>query len=165
MLGKIDSLFGRLGEYSRDFSWLVFRLLGASMFMTHGYAKLFSEDAVPITGAGMTTIRIGELINFAMPMEINAFFIAGVIEFFGGLLIFIGLWTHLAAFAALMMMIMAYLTAHLAWYPTLNGGELAAMYLISMLIIFSAGPGTVSVDNWLAERRQEKQQKKMDKLK
>lgn len=162
MIGKIDSLFGRMGENLKDFSWLAFRMLSSAMFMTHGFSKLFGETPQPMTGGGMTSINIGELISYPLPMEINALFIAGVVEFFGGALILIGLWTHLAAFIALVIMIMAYLTAHLAWFPTLNNGELAAMYILSYLVIFSFGPGQISLDTWLSVRRQEKRQAKAD---
>jgi len=57
---------------------------------------------------------------------------------------------------------MAYLTAHIAWFPTLNNGELAAMYFVTFLLIFAFGPGRYSADTWLAVRRQEKRKDKMD---
>jgi putative oxidoreductase len=110
----------------------------------------------------MTTINIGEMISLPIPLGINALFIAGVIEFFGGLLIMLGLWTRLAAFFAALLMLMAYLTAHLAWFPTLNRGELAAMYFLAYLIILTVGPGSYSVDSWREIRRQEKRQEILD---
>ena len=162
MIGKIDNLFGRMGENLKDSSWLVFRVMSSAMFMTHGYAKLLGENPQPITGGGMTNIAIGDLFSYPLPMEINALFIAGVVELVGGGLIAIGLWTHLTAFIAFFIMVMAYLTAHLAWFPTLNNGELAAMYILTYLILFSYGPGQYSVDTWLSVRRQEKRQAKAD---
>jgi|TARA_B110000444_G_scaffold78078_1_gene73853 putative oxidoreductase len=59
------------------------------------------------------------------------------VEFFGGLLILIGLWTHLAALFATFTMLIAYLTAHAARFQTLNNGELAAMYFTAFLVIFT----------------------------
>ncbi|GJM13012.1 MAG: hypothetical protein DHS20C12_14150 [Pseudohongiella sp.] len=162
MLGKINSLFGGMAENSKEWAWTLFRLLSSAMFMTHGYAKLFGENPQPFMGGGMTTINIAELVSWPIPMEINALFIAGVIELFGGLFIAIGLWTHLMALLAALLMIMAYLTAHLAWFPTLNNGELAAMYFLTYLVIFSFGPGPYSADTWLSVRRQEKRKDKMD---
>ncbi len=79
MIGKIDSLFGRLGENLKDTSWLIFRILCSAMFMTHGFGKLFGDNPQPMTGGGMTSINIGELISYPLPMEINALFIAGVV--------------------------------------------------------------------------------------
>ena len=88
-----------------------------------------------------------------MPFDINALFLAGSIELVGGALILIGLWTHLEALIAALDMVMAYLIAHLAWFPTVNNGELAAMYFFSFLIIFCMGPGKISLDAWLEARQ------------
>ena len=134
-------------------SWLLFRVLGAAMFMTHGYPKLFGENAQPFRYEGMTTVNIGDVIIFEMPMFINALFIAGVIEFVGGALILIGFLTRLTAFLAALLMVMAYLTAHLAWFPTLNNGELAAMYFLMFFLLSAYGPGPISVDAMLSRRR------------
>ena len=106
-------------------------------------------------------MNIGDVISFPMPFEVNALFLAGSIELFGGLLILVGLWAHLIAFVAMLNMLMAYLIAHIAWFPTLNNGELAAMYFLTYLILFTFGPGPVSADYWLAERRREKHKEKM----
>lgn len=165
MLGKIDRLFGRMGDNLKDLSWLVFRMLSSAMFMTHGFGKIFGDNPQPMTGGGMTSISIGDLFSYPLPLEINALFIAGVVELFGGGLILIGLWTHVIAFIAMIIMIMAYLTAHLAWFPTLNNGELAAMYILTYLLIFSFGPGQYSTDTWLSVRRQEKRKSEADKMK
>ena len=162
MLGKINSLFEGAAEESKEWTWTLFRVLTSAMFMTHGFGKLFGENPQPPMGGGMTSVNIADFISFPMPMEINALFIAGVVEFFGGLLILIGLWTHLAALVAVFIMLMAYLTAHLAWFPTLNNGELAAMYFIAFLVVFTFGPGPYSADSWLSVRRQEKRKDKMD---
>ena len=165
MLGKINSLFENIAENSQDWTWTLFRVLSAAMFMTHGYSKLFGENPQAFMGGGITTINIAEIASLPIPMEINALFITGVVEFFGGLLILIGLWTHLAALLATFIMLMAYLTAHYAWFPTLNNGELAAMYFTAFLVIFAFGPGPYSADSWLAIWRQEKRKNKMDKNK
>jgi putative oxidoreductase len=71
----------------------------------------------------------------------------------------------LAALLATFIMLMAYLTAHYAWFPTLNNGELAAMYFTAFLVIFAFGPGPYSADSWLAIWRQKKRKDKMDKNK
>jgi len=162
MLGKVNSLFAGVAENSKEWTWTLFRILCSAMFMTHGYGKLFGENPQPVTGGGMTTINIADLISWPIPMEVNALFIAGSVEFFGGLLILIGLWTHLVALIAVIIMLMAYLTAHLAWFPTLNNGELAAMYFLAYLVIFAFGPGPYSADTWLSVRRQEKRKDRMD---
>jgi putative oxidoreductase len=164
MLGKINTLFGRMGDNLRDSSWLLFRLLSSAMFMTHGYRKIFGESPQLMTGSGMTGVNIADLIVFPMPLDINALYVAGIVELFGGALILVGLWTHLAALIALIIMIFAYSTAHLAWFPTLNNGELAAMYILTFFLLFSFGPGQYSLDGWLSVRRQEKRKPVKDKF-
>ena len=161
MNSTLNSLIETAAENSKDWSWILFRVLSSAMFMTHGFSKLFGESPQPFMGGGVTSINIGELVSIPMPMEINALFITGVIEFFGGLLILVGLWTHLMALMAAFIMIMAYLTAHLAWFPTLNRGELAAMYIGTYLVLFAFGPGPYSIDAWILAKRQEKDPNKV----
>ena len=71
----------------------------------------------------------------------------GVVEFAGGVLILIGFWTHLVSLLALITMTMAYLIAHLASIPTLNGGEMTAPYWTAFLALFTFGAGPYSADN------------------
>lgn len=162
MLYRLNNLLSRLGENLQDTAWAIFRILVAAMFATHGYEKLLGEEPQQFMGSGMTTLRIGELVSYPVPLDINLLFIAGVIELGGGVLLAFGLWTHIIALLALVSMTLAYLIAHLAWFPTLNGGELAAMYWCAFLALFTFGGGQQSLDAWLTERRQEKRRKKME---
>ncbi len=162
MLGRINNALSRMTENSRESSWTVFRILVAAMFITHGYDKLLGDNPQQALGSGMTVFQIADLVSYPMPMEINLLFVAGVIELVGGAFILIGLWTHIIAFLALACMTMAYLIAHLAWFPTLNNGELAALYWCAFLVLFTFGAGPASADSWLSERRQEKRKKKME---
>ena len=83
-------------------------------------------------------------------------FIAGPIEFFGGLLIMIGLWTHWVAFICSGEMAFAYWSVHgtHAILPVMNGGELAIIYCFLFLFIASRGSGMFSLDHFLEKRRQ-----------
>ena len=162
MIYRINKIVGKLGQNARDICWFLFRIFIAAMFITHGYDKLLGENPQPFQGGGMTTVNIGDLASFSMPLDINAYFLAGGIELIGGALVLIGLWTQLAAFIAALNMLFAYLIAHLAWFPTLNNGELAALFFFSFLIIFAFGPGQLSLDAFFDHRRQEKKNKKME---
>ena len=162
MLSGINRLLGRMTEGAQDSSWTLFRILVAAMFMTHGFDKLLGENPQSLIGSGMTTLQIGDIINYPVPFDVNLFFVAGVIELGGGALILLGLWTHIVAFLAFATMTMAYLTAHLAWFPTLNNGELAAMYWCTFLILFTFGAGPHSLDALIAEHKQQKKQKKLE---
>ena len=162
MIGKLNSFLGDKLESSQLWTWTLFRVLVSAMFMTHGLDKLFGENPQPFIGGGMTSINIGDLISFPMPLEINALFVAGSIELVGGFLLLIGLWTHMIALIAVLDTLMAFLIAHLAWFPTLNGGELATMYFLCYLILFTFGGGHYSADTFFDMRRQEKRRKKME---
>ncbi len=132
------------------------------MFTSRGYGTLFGDNSQEFQNRGMTTLNIDDLVSFPMPLDINALFLAGCIELIAGALIIIGLWTHIAALIATLEMLLAYLIVHLAWIPTLNGGELATLYFFSFLIVFCVGPGEISLDKFLELRRQEKQKQKME---
>ena len=97
MLSRLNRFTSRATETSRESSWTIFRLLVAVMFMTHGYAKLLGDSPAAPVGRGMTRLEIGDLVSYAVPMDINLLFVAGVIELAGGALILIGLRTHLVS--------------------------------------------------------------------
>jgi putative oxidoreductase len=83
---------------------------------------------------------------FGINLGINMLWIAAIIELFGGALLVLGIFTRPLALLAAILMVMAYLSAHAAWFPTLNRGELAAMYFMVYLVIFAKGAGPVSLD-------------------
>lgn len=122
---------------SQTFSWTLLRILSSAMFMTHGYAKLFGEN--PQT-------MFGGMDFFGINLGINMLWIAAIIELFGGALLVLGIFTRPLALLAAILMVMAYLSAHAAWFPTLNRGELAAMYFMVYLVIFAKGAGPISLD-------------------
>jgi putative oxidoreductase len=77
---------------------------------------------------------------------------AGAIEFFGGLLILVGLFTRPAAFLMSGLMAAAYFMAHApsGFLPLVNQGELAAIYSFLYLYFAFAGGGAWSLDALLA---------------
>ena len=72
----------------------VLRLIAGFLFLWHGSQKLY---ALPQGGIVIPSYIV---------------FVAGPIEFFGGLLVMIGLWTRWAAFICSGEMAFAYWTAH-----------------------------------------------------
>lgn len=113
------------------------RLVIGFLFLWHGSQKLFHFPP----------------IGHAMPPYIV--FIAGPIEFFGGLLVMIGLWTHWAAFICSGEMAYAYWTVHSTRFllPLLNGGELAMIYCFLFLFISAKGSGSFSLDYFFEKRK------------
>jgi putative oxidoreductase len=115
----------------------ILRLVVGFLFLWHGSQKLF---AFPPAGQVMPTYIV---------------FIAGPIEFFGGLLVMIGLWTRWAAFICSGEMAFAYWTVHGTHMllPLLNGGELALIYCFLFLFISAKGSGKFSIDHFMEKRR------------
>ena len=113
------------------------RIVAACMFMMAGSMKLFAFP-IGIPPNGKTV----ELIS-----EIG---LAGVLEFFGGALILIGLYTRPVAFILAGEMAVAYFQAHFpqGFWPIVNGGQTAILYCFIWLYFSAAGPGTLSIDAW-----------------
>ena len=72
----------------------------------------------------------------------------GVIEFVGGLLLTVGLFTRLVALVLAGVMAVAYFMAHATknLFPLLNGGEAEILYCLVFMLFFVAGPGPWSID-------------------
>lgn len=105
------------------------RFFSGFLFAFHGAQKLFGVFG-------------GEQASDALMI------VAGIVEFFGGLAIAVGLLTHVVAFLCAGEMAVAYLIAHLpnGMIPIQNQGELALLYMFIFLYIMTRGPGILSVD-------------------
>ena len=141
---SIHRLITTIGDNTQTLSWTIMRMLTSAMFMTHGWPKIFGDNPQPV---------LGGMDFFGFNLGINMLWVAGAIELFAGGLLVIGLFTRYMAALAVILMIMAYLTAHPAWFPTLNNGELAAMYFVTYFALFAFGPGKLSLDALLFSRR------------
>ena len=80
---------------------------------------------------------------------------AGIIEFFGGALIALGLWAGYAAFIASGQMATAYFMMHApgGFWPIVNQGELAVLYCFVFLYIASRGSGRFGVETLARKKR------------
>lgn len=143
---KIHSFLDR----NKGSVYSVFRIVVALLFMQHGAQKLFGWF-------GGTQLSIMNLFTFNFS---SLLVIAGLIEFFGGLLIVLGLFTRTAAFLSVLNMIGAWFLAHFSftgglagWIPIMNRGELALVYLVAFLVILFHGPGKWALDNKLFKNR------------
>lgn len=135
-MAKVDSRWRGWAPYLLS----VLRIVTAFLFMQHGAQKLF----------GFLGGRPG-----GPPQFFTEPWIAGVLEFFGGLLILLGLFTRLVAFILSGMMAVAYFKAHApqAFWPLQNRGELAALYCFVFLYLSAAGGGPWSLDSiWRRSR-------------
>ena len=80
--------------------------------------------------------------------------LAGIIEFFGGVLISTGLFTPYVAFIASGEMAVAFFRSHFprGFWPIQNGGELAVFYCFFFLYLASVGAGRWSVDGLIGKK-------------
>ncbi len=119
----------RLRKYS-ELVYAVMRIVVGMLFTCHGAQKLFGA--------------FGGQSQLSSPLMATA----GVIEFFGGGLVCLGLFAGYAAFLASGTMAVAYFMAHASggFWPIVNRGEMAVLYCFIFLYIASKGSGRLSVD-------------------
>ncbi len=124
-----------LGKFS-EFLYAAFRIVSGLLFAQHGAQKLFGW----LGGMGQD----GGSAPF-----LGLMFFAGLVEFFGGLLIAVGFKASWAAFIASGEMAVAYFMSHASrgLFPIQNHGEPAALYCFAFLYIASRGAGTLSLDS------------------
>jgi putative oxidoreductase len=114
----------------------VLRIVAALIFLAHGTQKLFGFPAPPAAG---------------LPPAFSLYGIGAVLEFGGGLLLMLGLFTRPVAFVLAGEMAFAYWMFHAprSVYPVLNGGDAAILYCFVFLYLVAAGPGAWAIDIWL----------------
>lgn len=141
LVSRLDGVAVKLQTVSIDLMRIV---SGLMMVVGHGYAKTFGEKVQPFFGGKDF---------FGIDVGINMLWIAGFIEFYVGILVILGLFTRPAALLTAILMVMAYLSSHAAWFPTFNGGELATVYFLVFMVLFAYGPGPLSLDAILFKKR------------
>ncbi len=117
-------------EKHSDTAFALLRIMAGILFAFHGAEKLFG------------------IFGFHQPAFGSQLFFAGIIEFFGGLTVALGLgpMTRVAALLASGEMAVAYFQVHWRlqmgpkFFPIVNQGELAILYCFIFLFIASRGP-------------------------
>ena len=114
-------------------TYAAFRIVTGFLFWQHGAQKLFGW-------LGGDRVELASLMG-----------LAGILEFFGGLMIGLGLYTRFVAFVVSGEMAVAYFMAHLprGLWPIQNGGERAALYCFAFLLMVAMGGGAFSLDRKL----------------
>lgn len=140
----------------------VLRIITAFLFMAHGGQKLFGYPAAPPPTPEQRARQECEQ-KCAPPQQQQPqqqgglpplILVAGILEFFGGLLFLLGLLTRPVAFILSGLMAVAYFMSHApgGFWPVLNRGETAVLYCFIFLFFSVAGGGEWSLD-WLFRRR------------
>jgi putative oxidoreductase len=118
-----------LGRFS-PYLYAALRIVAGLAFAQHGAQKLFG-------------LLGGEAVSLSSQRGL-----AGIIEFVGGIMIALGLFTSPVAFLASGEMAWAYFQSHAPRgpWPIQNGGELAVLYCFIFLYICAVGSGKLSID-------------------
>ncbi len=125
----------------REVALNLLRIVAGLMFWQHGARKLFGW-------LGGNAVESW----FAWPMGF-----AGMLEFFGGLMIMFGLFTRQVAFLLCGQMAVAFFWRHLpqGFWPIQNGGEPAVLFCFIFLYLWANGGGDWGIDGILRKRNAE----------
>ena len=126
-----------------DLFLAILRVVAALILMQHGSQKLFH---LPPSGAP------GPVAPLLLMSQTG---LAGILEFFGGMLLLLGLLTRPVAFILSGEMAVAYFQVHAprAFLPIVNRGELAVILCFVFLYLAFAGGGGWSVDGVMRRSR------------
>jgi putative oxidoreductase len=125
---------GRLASFA-PLAHALLRIGAGLLYMQHGAQKLFGMFGGMGPNGGTVPL-------------ISQMGLAGVLEFFGGFLIVLGLVTRPVALLLACEMLVAYFQAHLPQgvVPIENKGELALLFMLVWLFLAGNGAGPFSLD-------------------
>jgi putative oxidoreductase len=118
----------------------ILRIVVGLLYLEHGMQKIFNFPPSPKP-------RAYELFTLVPGL-------AGIMEFVGGILIILGLFTRPVAFLLSGEMAFAYFMSHAprGFYPISNGGEPAILYCFIFLYFCFVGAGVWSLDEMRSPR-------------
>lgn len=119
---------------------LAMRLMIGVIGVVHGGQKLFGFFG------GMGLKKFADfLASMNVPVPPVSAFMAGAAEFFGGILIAIGLLTRVSSLFFAFTMFVAFLTAHHGKFTGEGGGEYALSLGVFAVGLFLTGPGRYGI--------------------
>ncbi len=134
---------GGLYESLKPWAYPIMRIAAGLFMMPHGAQKLFGMFGGNINGT------IGFFGKIGLTPATELAYLVGFVEFFGGLLIVLGLLTRPAAAASVILLLVAVFKVHMGngFFWTARGYEYPLLWAILMFVIFIRGGGDKSVDN------------------
>jgi putative oxidoreductase len=115
------------------------RIALGAILIPHGFGKLFLADAMP---ASRNFVKFGWEYPLAW-----AYFI-GCVEFFGGILMVVGLWTRAIALAFIIQMaVICFAVLWPNWFWGKRGMEYALFMGLIAIAVFIRGSGPYALDN------------------
>ena len=120
----------------------VLRIITGFLFLWHGSQKLFGYPPSPQGGGPLEPLIL----------------VAGILEFFGGVLFLVGFLTRPVAFLLSGLMAVAYFMAHASggFLPLVNRGEMAVLYCFVFFYFIFSGAGAWGLDSLIFERHSSK---------
>ena len=144
MATEIDSnrlyVPGVAGLYTKlaPLAYPLIRIALGLILIPHGFSKLFLNDAVPASR---------NFVNFGWAYPLAWAYFIGALEFFGGILLAVGLFTRIVAAAvAVEMAVISFAVLYPNWSWGRRGMEYALFMGIVALAIFFRGGGDCSLD-------------------
>ena len=134
-------LFRAPSSRSASLGLLVLRIATGAVFINHGYAKLFKFGFAGVTDA---------FTHMGVPLPGIMGPFVGLLEFFGGIALVLGLLTRLFSLGLAIDMCVAILLVQLK--KGFSGFEFEFMLMAASLALFLAGAGSFSVDAQIEHR-------------
>ncbi len=145
----MNALIKKITTSTAGFAPLALRIPAGIIFMGHGSQKLFGWfGGYGLEGTGQWMASIGIQPGVLMAA------LAGSGEFFGGLLLLIGLLTRPAGIVAGFTMLVAIFSVHISngLFMSNNGYEYALALLAICVSLTISGAGKVSIDELLSRK-------------
>jgi putative oxidoreductase len=134
---QMAGLYG-LGE---DWAWTMLRVMLGIWLIPHGFGKLFLNDAVPASR---------NFVAFGWAYPVAWAYAIGVLEFAGGILLALGLFTRLVSLMVVCeMSVISFAVLYPNWSWGNRGMEYALMMGVLALALFLKGGGRHSLDRVL----------------
>jgi putative oxidoreductase len=128
---------------SRAWGLTVLRVVVGVIFLAHGGQKLFVYGLDGVAGG---------FASMGLPLPMVSAVLATGAEFFGGLLLILGLFTRVAAVPLAITMLVAGLTAHRGAFFLPSGFEYVLVLMASSVALALSGGGALALDSVLARR-------------
>ncbi len=128
-----------LYEALSPYSFALIRIALGLILVPHGFAKLFLDDAVPAAR---------NFVNFGWAYPLAWAYLIGALEFFGGILLALGLFTRAVALAFVIeMSVISFAVLWPNWSWGRRGMEYALFMGIVALAILLRGGDRLALDN------------------
>jgi putative oxidoreductase len=134
-------------DHLQPFGALVMRLILGGILIAHGYSKIIPRGA------------LYSFAQFVVHLGLPAWtgYLSAFTEFFGGMLLVLGLLTRFAALAAAIDMSVAFVKVHLHAGLTGHAGQQGlefplALLALALMLVFTGG-GLLAIDGAMGRRR------------